>query len=62
MCASKPRTEYVGLEDELRQPVFCAQCQTLIVQLCLLCVLQMHYVEIEQRRGNAEFSGGYQFG
>ena len=25
MRASEPRTEYVGLEDELRQPIFCAQ-------------------------------------
>mgnify|MGYP001163889338 CR=1 FL=1 len=59
--ASEPRSEYVGLEDEFRQPIFCAQCQTLIAQLCLLCVLKMHDVEIEQRRGNAEFSGGHQF-
>ena len=62
MRASESRTEYVGLEDELRQPIFCVQYQMLIAQLCLLCVLQMHDVEIEQRRGNAEFSGGHQFG
>ena len=47
MRASEPRTKYVGFEDEFRQPIFCAQCQTLIAQLCLLCVLQMHDVEIE---------------